>query len=178
MKQSRNIPPRQITLNSLGGNIPSALNLGLYVRAHKIDLKVEDGDSCLSACVYLLLSGERREVGKWALIGVHQQRTSVDLAQEKGQRSPREFLRRDVLRRVDDDVFLVQQTNGIWIDTVLRSGISPALLSYAFKTQNSTNSNQMHVISHACSAVLGLDNQTVPSARSDVIEDIRRICGA
>lgn len=173
---SNNVAPSKIFLNSQGGNTKSALGLSWYVRNNKIDVEVEDGASCMSACVYVLSSGERRTIGKWALVGVHQQRTSTDLANEKNDHVPADFTQSEVVVRLDNDVYSVQYVNGTWINLVLRSGVSPALLVYAFTTPHTTSKNNMHLLPHICASTLGLDNQSAPALRSDMVETIARAC--
>lgn len=173
---SNNVAPSKIYLNSQGGNTKSALGLSWYVRNNQIDVEVEDGASCMSACVYVLSSGARRTVGRWALVGVHQQRTSTDLASENASPLPEGFTQNDMAVRVDNDVYSVQYIGGTWVNLLLRSGVSPALLVYAFTTPHTTATNRMHLVSHTCASTLGLDNQSMPSLRSDVIERIALAC--
>lgn len=58
-----------VTLDSRGGNIWVAMSIGRIIRKYAFATRVEVGDSCVSACVYLLAAGHGRYVG--GRVGVH-----------------------------------------------------------------------------------------------------------
>jgi ATP-dependent protease ClpP protease subunit len=58
-----------VYLNSIGGSINEAKNMGHLVRKHHVATKVNENDTCESACVFILVSGScRMALGH---IGVH-----------------------------------------------------------------------------------------------------------
>lgn len=64
--------PTRVILNSPGGSVADALELGRYVRREGIDTALRSGDICYSACPYLLASGVSRDIPDDASVGVHQ----------------------------------------------------------------------------------------------------------
>lgn len=65
-------PPKQVFLNSPGGSVTDALELGRAIRAAGLGTAMEDGDICLSACPYIFAAGVTRRAEDGARIGVHQ----------------------------------------------------------------------------------------------------------
>ncbi|UGX87283.1 hypothetical protein [Phyllobacterium meliloti] len=90
-----------IIMESNGGNVDAAMEMGRMIRKRGLDVAVGNtrfdgcspdqkckpdryadgayaglpypaGTYCLSACPYILAAGEKRFVGPWALVGVHQ----------------------------------------------------------------------------------------------------------
>ena len=64
--------PEELYLNSPGGSVRDALELGRYLRREGFNTTLRDGDICYSACPYLLAAGETRTVPDSASVGVHQ----------------------------------------------------------------------------------------------------------
>lgn len=64
--------PEQLYLNSPGGSVRDALELGRHLRREGFNTALRDGDICYSACPYLLAAGETRTVPDSASVGVHQ----------------------------------------------------------------------------------------------------------
>lgn len=64
--------PEEVYLNSPGGSVQDALELGRYLRREGFNTALRDGDICYSACPYLLAAGETRTVPDSASVGVHQ----------------------------------------------------------------------------------------------------------
>ena len=62
----------RVRLNSPGGSVRDALEIGRMIRARGLDAALEAGDICLSACPYLLAAGVARSVDEQAQVGVHQ----------------------------------------------------------------------------------------------------------
>ncbi len=64
--------PDRISLNSPGGSVEDALEIGRAIRAAGIATSIASGAICLSACPYLLAGGVERGVEEGGLVGVHQ----------------------------------------------------------------------------------------------------------
>ncbi|GFE65359.1 hypothetical protein [Litoreibacter roseus] len=62
----------QIRLNSPGGSVRDALDIGRAIRDAEFDVVAGATDICLSACPYVLASGIARRVHADAQVGVHQ----------------------------------------------------------------------------------------------------------
>ncbi|OCX64565.1 hypothetical protein BFP70_11065 [Thioclava sp. SK-1] len=65
-------PVTQIALDSTGGSVQDALDIGRIVRDSGIGTRVDSGAICLSACPYLFAGGITRSVATDGKIGVHQ----------------------------------------------------------------------------------------------------------
>jgi hypothetical protein len=64
--------PTGVILNSPGGSVQDALELGRFMRAQGYTTALRGGDVCYSACPYLLASGVSRTIPDDASVGVHQ----------------------------------------------------------------------------------------------------------
>ena len=64
--------PELAFLNSPGGSVRDALEIGRQMRAAGFGTRMTETDICLSACPYLLAAGTDRSVAEGALVGVHQ----------------------------------------------------------------------------------------------------------
>ncbi len=64
--------PARVILNSPGGTVREALDLGRHIRAAGMATALRDGDICYSACPYLLAAGVSRDIPDTASVGVHQ----------------------------------------------------------------------------------------------------------
>ncbi|PTX57449.1 hypothetical protein C8N43_2119 [Litoreibacter ponti] len=62
----------RVRLNSPGGSVRDALEIGRMVRDAELETLLGAGDICLSACPYILASGTTRMVHDSAQVGVHQ----------------------------------------------------------------------------------------------------------
>lgn len=73
-KQIEDLPraPTRVILNSPGGSVRDALDLGRVLRRADMSTELRDGDICYSACPYLLASGIARTIPASASVGVHQ----------------------------------------------------------------------------------------------------------
>lgn len=67
---------RDVWLNSPGGKVHDALQIGLLVDGLGLRTKIDGNEICLSACALIWLGGAKRFASKRALIGFHA--TSVD----------------------------------------------------------------------------------------------------
>ncbi|WP_226779033.1 hypothetical protein [Oceaniglobus trochenteri] len=65
-------PPMTVSLNSPGGSVADALEIGRALREGGFDTELTAGDICLSACPYILVGGVARVVDNAAYVGVHQ----------------------------------------------------------------------------------------------------------
>ncbi|MER5170536.1 hypothetical protein [Thioclava kandeliae] len=61
-----------VALDSTGGSVSDALEIGQVLRDSGIATRVGDGAICLSACPYLFAGGTAREVSANGKLGVHQ----------------------------------------------------------------------------------------------------------
>ncbi len=61
-----------LLLQSPGGSVRDALDLGRHLRASGIGTEVLSGEICYSACPYVFVGGKTREAVASASIGVHQ----------------------------------------------------------------------------------------------------------
>lgn len=64
--------PQVIRLDSPGGSVTDALELGRTIREAGLSTDMESGAICLSACPYVLAAGTERSADEDARIGVHQ----------------------------------------------------------------------------------------------------------
>lgn len=64
--------PQTLFLDSPGGSVHDALELGRAIRSAGLAVNMEAGAICLSACPYLLASGVTRAADPEAWVGVHQ----------------------------------------------------------------------------------------------------------
>ena len=71
INELREAPTRAI-LNSPGGSLQDALELGRALRLAGMETEMREGDICYSACPYLLAAGVTRTVPEEAIVGVHQ----------------------------------------------------------------------------------------------------------
>ncbi|APE44082.1 hypothetical protein BOO69_12200 [Sulfitobacter alexandrii] len=64
--------PERVILNSPGGSVRDALDLGRSLRSAGFSTALRDGDICYSACPYLLAAGVTRDIPEGGSVGVHQ----------------------------------------------------------------------------------------------------------
>nr|WP_099827625.1 hypothetical protein [Oceaniglobus indicus] len=64
--------PEVVLLNSTGGSVVDALQIGRALRDGGFETELTAGDVCLSACPYILAAGTERRVDPQAYVGVHQ----------------------------------------------------------------------------------------------------------
>ena len=60
-----------VELDSRGGSVQAALEIGTIVRERGFAALVDAGASCMSACVYILAGAPKRIVNQRAAIGIH-----------------------------------------------------------------------------------------------------------
>lgn len=65
-------PPTELILQSPGGVVSEALELGRFIRAEGIATRMLAGEICYSACPYVLAAGVSRTIPDAASVGVHQ----------------------------------------------------------------------------------------------------------
>jgi len=61
----------RVVLNSGGGSLTPALNIGRFIRENNLQTYVPDGAGCFSACSLIWLAGTERHIGQAARIGFH-----------------------------------------------------------------------------------------------------------
>jgi hypothetical protein len=61
-----------VVLQSPGGSVSDALDLGRFLRAQTINTEMRSGEICYSACPYVLAAGVIRRIEDDASVGVHQ----------------------------------------------------------------------------------------------------------
>ena len=61
-----------VALNSPGGNVAEALEIGRLLRARDANTVILPGMICVSACPYMLAGGTDRRVSKRGAVGMHQ----------------------------------------------------------------------------------------------------------
>ncbi|MEB8386352.1 ATP-dependent Clp protease proteolytic subunit [Rhodobacteraceae bacterium KMM 6894] len=61
-----------LRLNSPGGSVQDALEIGRTIRAARLETRMNAVDVCFSACPYVLAGGTERRVHRQAQVGVHQ----------------------------------------------------------------------------------------------------------
>ncbi len=64
--------PSSIALNSPGGDVDDALDIGRLIRDRELSVVIAPGAVCFSACPYILAGGVEREVSRKGFVGVHQ----------------------------------------------------------------------------------------------------------
>ena len=64
--------PETLILQSPGGSVGDALELGRTIRALDIATEMRRGEICYSACPYILAAGATRMLEDGASVGVHQ----------------------------------------------------------------------------------------------------------
>lgn len=73
--QSRNRPGPSfgnlVFLNSLGGDVLAAMRIGNFLRGLQAKTAVDNGDSCSSACIFVLAGGVDRMVFEGSRLGIH-----------------------------------------------------------------------------------------------------------
>lgn len=61
----------RVVLNSGGGSLTPALNIGRFIRENRLQTYVPDASGCFSACSLIWLAGTERHIGQGARIGFH-----------------------------------------------------------------------------------------------------------
>ncbi len=109
--------PLRVILDSPGGSVQDALNIGRQLREGGVDTEIQEDGICLSACPYMLAGGADRSVAEGAWVGVHQHYFGENIALPA-------FL------AVED----IQRGQGEVMAYLLEMGIDPALMSHALVT--------------------------------------------
>ncbi|MGC3936857.1 ATP-dependent Clp protease proteolytic subunit [Roseobacter sp. EG26] len=68
----RSTAPATLLLDSPGGSVSDALEIGRAVREIGAETRLLDNTVCLSACPYIFVGGVKRSIAENARIGVHQ----------------------------------------------------------------------------------------------------------
>lgn len=70
--QARGEYVKTVSLNSPGGALDDAMEMGRLVHSRKLNTEVADGALCASSCPLFLAGGAKRLTGAKAAVGVHQ----------------------------------------------------------------------------------------------------------
>ena len=62
--EMKRLPPFQVFLNSPGGSVDEALEIGKLIRKYQLATNVAQGDECLSSCFLLFMSGVSRSMSE------------------------------------------------------------------------------------------------------------------
>ena len=65
-------PPEVIAVNSTGGIVDEALQIGRIIREREFNTQLSALEICLSACPYILAGGIERRVSREGIVGLHQ----------------------------------------------------------------------------------------------------------
>jgi len=65
-------PPDTVAVNSTGGIVDEALQIGLIIREQEFNTHLSAREICLSACPYILAGGIERRVSHEGIVGLHQ----------------------------------------------------------------------------------------------------------
>lgn len=109
--------PETVFLNSPGGSVRDAIQIGRQLRGGAIATAMTDSDICLSACPYILAGGTARDVAPGAMVGVHQHFFGENVALPA-------FL------AVED----IQRGQGEVMGYLIEMGIDPAIMEPALLT--------------------------------------------
>jgi len=109
--------PGLVLLNSPGGSVGDALEIGRTLRAAGIDTGLTAGDICLSACPYVLAGGVNRTVDAEAYVGVHQHYFDENMVQP-------------AFMAVED----IQRGQGRVMAFLAEMGIDPLVMQHALVT--------------------------------------------
>lgn len=72
ISELREMRPEIVSLNSPGGSVFDALEIGRALRDVDADTRLTDTAVCLSACPYIFVGGVKRVIDETARFGVHQ----------------------------------------------------------------------------------------------------------
>lgn len=94
-----------VSLNSNGGDVNAAIELGELFRADEAATYVDSNEHCYSSCVFLLAAGVERRVKDNASIGIHRPYKTIDNAttvkQQKLEQAKTEKLVKSYLLQVN-----------------------------------------------------------------------------
>ncbi|QPH55349.1 hypothetical protein [Pontivivens ytuae] len=72
VEELRRLEPDLVTLESPGGSVSDALEIGRTIRGIGAETRLADASICLSACPYIFAGGTARQIADSARLGVHQ----------------------------------------------------------------------------------------------------------
>ncbi len=78
----------RVDVDSAGGEVFAALEIGRILREERASIRVLDGASCISSCVLLLMGATERSISKSARIAIHRPSlgaTTRDARNEAGE---------------------------------------------------------------------------------------------
>lgn len=103
-----------LNVNSPGGDVIGAINVGEFIRQKEMDVTVMEGDSCASSCVLLLVGGVRRFVG--GKIGLHRPYSTSYSESDSQAKTEYEYLNlliRKYLNRMNIPDRLLDEMNSV-----------------------------------------------------------------
>lgn len=109
--------PTVAFLNSPGGSVTDALDIGRMLREAGVATAMAETDVCLSACPYILAAGVTRTVAEGAWVGVHQHYFGENTALPA-------FLAVEDIQRGQGDVMAY----------LIEMGVDPAVMRHALRT--------------------------------------------
>lgn len=107
----------RVSLDSSGGSVSDALEIGRAIRSTGLATEVADGSVCLSACPYMLAGGTSRSVAAEGVVGVHQH-----------------YFGQNTILPAFMAVRDLQRAQARVIDYLAEMGVDLRLLSHAFRT--------------------------------------------
>jgi ATP-dependent protease ClpP protease subunit len=114
----------KVELDSPGGELFSALEIGRMLRDQRASVRVRSGASCVSACVFLLMGATERDLDDGARVAIH--RPSLGLAKQDDDDAIVEAMsaqlvayaqQMNVPRRIVDDMMQIPADRLRWLRT-------------------------------------------------------------
>ena len=65
-------PPVGIAIDSPGGIVDEAIQIGTKIRDQGLDTRILPGTACLSSCPYVVAGGVERSISLTGVVGLHQ----------------------------------------------------------------------------------------------------------
>jgi hypothetical protein len=109
--------PEIIALNSPGGIVREALEVGRVLRSAEMNTVILPGMSCLSACPYVFAAGRERRVSRRGALGLHQH-----------------YYEAPGYMPVFLAVEGIQRGQGLTLEYLIEMGIDPTLMLYSLRT--------------------------------------------
>jgi hypothetical protein len=145
-------PDWTVRFNSPGGNLLSALSIGLMIRQHQWNTSVGPDEyynqpaGCYSACTYAFLGGISRRVAEGAPFGIHQ------------FYDPAAVSRYAKKVTTEQDIADMRAAQGALVSYVRSMGADPTFVELASQTQPL---DKVHLLTSQDLASLGIDNSQV-----------------
>lgn len=109
--------PELVVLDSPGGLIEAAMEIGNEIRAYKLDTMVRSGQMCASACGLIFFSGHQKFLSRNGLVGLHQAHDGKGNTVELGTARVDGYLRAmGVPRSVLDRMYRFGPDDMMWLN--------------------------------------------------------------